>query len=132
MGKRDSAFRYIKDGLAAALYMNAPDLLLRSYTALSNYYQSTGNNDSTVKYQSLIIKIKDNLFNDKQAQQFQNIDFDEQQRQQQVETAKKDLRARWRLYSLLAGLFVILSVTILLWLSLIHISEPTRLLSISY
>jgi len=115
MGKRDSAFRYIKDGLAAALYMNAPDLLLRSYTALSNYYQSTGNNDSTVKYQSLIIKIKDNLFNDKQAQQFQNIDFDEQQRQQQVETAKKDLRARWRLYSLLAGLFVILSVTILLW-----------------
>jgi hypothetical protein len=93
----------------AALYMNAPDLLLRSYTALSNYYQSTSNNDSTVKYQSLIIKIKDNLFNDKQAQQFQNIDFDEQQRQQQVEIAKKDLRARWRLYSLLAGLFMILS-----------------------
>jgi aminoglycoside/choline kinase family phosphotransferase len=64
-------------------------LLLRSYTALSKYYHSTGNNDSIVKYQALMIKIKDSLFNDKQAQQFQNIDFDEEQRQQQVETAKK-------------------------------------------
>jgi len=115
MGRKDSAFRFINDGLSAALYMNAPDLLLRSYTALSSYYQSSRNNDSIVKYQALIIKIKDSLFNDKQAQQFQNIDFDEQQRQQQVETAKKDLRAKWRTYSLLAGLFVILLVAILLW-----------------
>jgi signal transduction histidine kinase len=115
MGRKDSAFRFINDGLSAALYMNAPDLLLRSYTALSSYYQSSRNNDSIVKYQALIIKIKDSLFNDKQAQQFQNIDFDEQQRQQQVETAKKDLRAKWKMYSLLAGLFVILLVAILLW-----------------
>jgi len=115
MGRKDSAFRFINDGLSAALYMNAPDLLLRSYTALSSYYQSSRNNDSIVKYQALIIKIKDSLFSDKQAQQFQNIDFDEQQRQQQVETAKKDLRAKWRTYSLLAGLFVILLVAILLW-----------------
>jgi signal transduction histidine kinase len=92
-----------------------PDLLLRSYTALSKYYHSTGNNDSIVKYQALMIKIKDSLFNDKQAQQFQNIDFDEQQRQQQVETAKKDLRARWRMYSLLGGLFVFLFIAALLW-----------------
>ena len=114
-GKKDSVFLYIKDGLANAQHLNAPDLLLRSYTALSRYYHSTGNNDSIVKYQALMIKIKDSLFNDKQAQQFQNIDFDEQQRQQQVETAKKDLRARWRMYSLLAGLFVFLFIAALLW-----------------
>ncbi len=114
-GKKDSAFLHIKDGLATALYLNFPDLLLRSYTALSRYYQSTGNNDSTVKYQALIIKINESLFNTKQAQQFQNIDFDEQQRHQQFETAKKELRAKWRMYSLLAGLFVFLSIAILLW-----------------
>jgi len=129
MGKKDSAFRYIKDGLSAAVYMNAPDLLLRSYTALSSYYQSSGNTDSTVKYQALIINIKDSLFNDKQAQQFQNIDFDEQQRHQQVETAKKDLRAKWRMYSLLAGLFVFFFIAILLWRNSQHRKKANLLLS---
>ena len=114
-GKKDSAFLHIKDGLSTALYLNSPDLLLRSYSALSRYYQSAGNNDSTVKYQALIIKVNENLFNAKQAQQFQNIDFDQQQRHQQIETAKKDLRAKWRMYALLAGLFVFLFIAILLW-----------------
>jgi signal transduction histidine kinase len=115
IGKNDSAFLYAKDGLSAALYTNSPDLLLRSYTRLSRYYQSTGNNDSTVKYQALIIKTNDSLFNAKQAQQFQNIDFDEQQRHQQIEIAKKEFRDKWRMYSLLAGLFVFLFIAILLW-----------------
>jgi len=114
-GKKDSAFLHIKDGLSTALYLNSPDLLLRSYSAMSRYYQSAGNNDSTVKYQALIIKVNENLFNAKQAQQFQNIDFDQQQRHQQIETAKKDLRAKWRMYALLAGLFVFLFIAILLW-----------------
>jgi signal transduction histidine kinase len=115
IGQKDSAFLHIKDGLSTALYVNAPDLLLRSYTALSRYYRSIDNSDSTVKYQALIIKIKDSLFNDKQAQQFQNIDFDEQQRQQQIEIANKEFRDKWRMYSLLAGLVVILFIAILLW-----------------
>ncbi len=115
-GKKDSAFLHIQDALSTALYLyNAPDLLLRCYTALSRYYQSTGNIDSTVKYQALIIKINENLFNAKQAQQFQNIDFDEQQRHQQIETAKKDLRAKWRMYALLAGLCIVLLIAVLLW-----------------
>jgi len=128
-GKRDSVFLYIEDGLANAQHLNAPDLLLRSYTALSRYYHSTGNNDSIVKYQALMIKIKDSLFNDKQAQQFQNIDFDEEQRQQQVETAKKDLRASWRMYSLLAGLFVFLFIAIMLWRNSLQRKKANLLLS---
>jgi signal transduction histidine kinase len=113
--KRDSAFLYIKDGLATAEGLNAPDLLLRSYKALSQYYRSIANNDSTVKYQGLIIEINDSLFNAKQAQQFQNIDFDEQQRQQQIEIAKKEIHDKWRMYSLLTGLLVIFIIAILLW-----------------
>jgi len=35
--------------------------------------------------------------------------------EKQVETAKKDLRASWRMYSLLAGLFVFLFIAALLW-----------------
>ena len=114
---RDSGFHYIKDALTAAQYVNGPDLLLRSYTALADYYRAEGNNDSTVKYLSLIIKINDSLFNSKQAQQFQNIDFDEQQRQQQIETANAAYREKFRMYILLAGLVIFLFVAIVLWRS---------------
>jgi signal transduction histidine kinase len=113
--KSDSAFQHLKDAFSAAQNLDAPDLLLRVYTALNRYYRITGNNDSVVKYQSLIIKINDSLFNAKQAQQFQNIDFDEQQRQQQIEAAQKELRDKWRMYALLAGLSIFLIIAVMLW-----------------
>src|SRR5689334_11488383 len=53
--KKDSAFFYVRDGLTTAQGLDAPELLQRSYKALSRYYHSIGNNDSTVKYQALVI-----------------------------------------------------------------------------
>ena len=114
-GKKDSSFFYIMNALPIAYNLNAPDLLLRSYTALADHYKTTNNNDSAVKYQGLIIKINDSLFNSKQAQQFQNIDFDEQQRQQQIDAAKAAYRNKWRMYVLLTGLAILLFIGVLLW-----------------
>jgi two-component system NtrC family sensor kinase len=115
MGQSDSTHFYIRNALSAAYDLDAPDLFLRSYRALADYYKTSGNNDSAVKYQSLIIKINDSLFNVKQAQEFQNIDFDEQQRQQQIEAAKAEYRARLRTDLLLGGLAVFLIIAIVLW-----------------
>jgi len=67
-GRPDSSLFYLRSALPIAQYLNAPDLFQRTYTALAKYYQSAGNNDSAVKYQSLIIKINDSLFNRKQVQ----------------------------------------------------------------
>ncbi|MES1219277.1 MAG: hypothetical protein ABUT20_27475, partial [Bacteroidota bacterium] len=114
-GSADSNFYYIKKALSAAYDLSAPDLYLRSYIALTDYYKTVGNSDSTVKYQSLIIKINDSLFNSKQAQQFQNIDFDEQQRQQQIEAAKADYKEKLRRNLLLGGLIIFLIIAIMLW-----------------
>jgi signal transduction histidine kinase len=114
-GKKDSTLFYIKDALTVADKLNAPDLLLRSYTAFADYYRTINNSDSAVKYQSLIIKLNDSLFNSKQTQQFQNIDFDEQQRQQQIETAKAAYRVKLRMYILLAGLATFLFIAIVFW-----------------
>src|SRR5688572_28851452 len=68
-GKKDSAYSHIRDALTAAQNLDAPELLLRSYKEFSRYYRIQGNNDSTVKYQSLIIRINDSLFNSKQTQE---------------------------------------------------------------
>ena len=83
--------------------------------ALADYYKRTNDNDSAVKYQSLIIELNDSLFNSKQAQLFQNIDFDEQQRQQQIEFARAEYRTKMRMYFLIAGLTIFLLIAIIFW-----------------
>ncbi len=115
LAKRDSVLFYIRNGLAAAHFMDAPDLFLRSYKALADFYNTGGNSDSAVKYQAFIIKINDSLFNSKQVQDFQNIDFNEQHRQQEVEAANAKYRSKIQIYLLLAGLGIFLLVAVILW-----------------
>ncbi len=114
-GMPDSSLFYIRSGLPDAFFLNAPDLLLRSYTALADLYLKSNDMDSTVKYQSLIIKIKDSLFNSKQVQQFQNIDFDEQQRKQEKEATEKAYQNKLKFYGLLTGLGFFLLLALFLW-----------------
>ena len=114
-GRPDSILFYLRSALPVAEYLNAPDLFQRTYTALARYYQSVKNNDSAVKYQSLIIKINDSLFNRKQVQQFQNIDFDAMQRKQQIETAKTAYKNKVTQFGLLGGLAVFLLIAFILY-----------------
>ncbi len=112
---KDSAFIFIQNALQIANTMNAPDLLLRTYNSTSNYYKSLNNNDSVVKYLSLVIRMKDSLFNSKQSRQFQNIDFNYLQQQQELAAAKKDYKDKVMKYVLLFGLAVFFIIAIILW-----------------
>ncbi len=127
-GEKDSDYYYAHTALQAAQSLNASDLLLRSYTELGAFYQSTNNNDSLVKYQGLMIKIKDSLFNSGQTQQFQNIDFDERQHQQEIKAAKKEIQNRLRIYGLLAGLAFFLILALILWRTNLQRSRTNTLL----
>ena len=111
----DSGFYFLEKARRLAEQLNAPELLLRCYTALAGLFKSGNNNDSTVKYQGLMINIKDSLFNSKQAQQFRNIDSDAEQREREIETAKKDYRNRLQKIALISGLVAFLVVAIVLW-----------------
>ncbi|MFI5155491.1 MAG: ATP-binding protein [Chitinophagales bacterium] len=128
-GNADSSFHYANSALSVAHYLNVPDLLLRSYNALAGLYKSSQNKDSTVKYQELIIKMNDSIFNSKQLQLFQNVDFDEQQRQQEIKLAREAYQNRFRIYSLLAGLVIFVSVAIFLWRNSIQRRKANILLS---
>ena len=128
-GKKDSAFQYIKNALSAAQNLDAPELLLRTYKEFNRYYQAERNNDSTVKYQALIIQINDSLFNKKQSQEFQNIDFNEQQRLSEIEDAKTAERAKFRTYVLVAGLVIFLFIVIMLYRNSLQRKKANILLS---
>jgi len=114
-GANDSAFHYTKHALSVAQDLNAPDLLLRSYTRLNRYYRIAGNNDSLVKYQALVIKINEVLFNAKQTQEFQNIDFDVHQKEQEIIATKKEYQNRLQKYLLLVGLGVFSIIAFILF-----------------
>ena len=128
-GKGDSILYYVQNALPVAHYLNAPDLLQRSFTALADYYKIKHNNDSAVKYQSLIIKINDSLFNKKRVQEFQNIDFEDQQRQQQIDAAKAAERVKFRMWALVTGLVIFLFVAIMLYRNSLQRKKANVLLS---
>jgi two-component system, NtrC family, sensor kinase len=111
----DSSLYFARKGLAMANQVNTPDLLRRSYEALTTFYKAAGESDSTVKYQELVIEMNGQIFNSKQAQQFENIDFDAKQRQQEIRDAEAAVQNRLQKYLLLAGLVVVLLVAIFLW-----------------
>jgi len=114
-GQRDSSLNYIRHALSVAEEMNTPGLLHRCYEAMAKHYKAINNNDSTVKYQALLIETNEKLFNSKQAQEFQNIEFDEQQRQAQIEAAKTAYRQKMGTYALLAGLAIFSLIALILW-----------------
>ncbi|HEV8505488.1 MAG TPA: hypothetical protein VGQ53_08815, partial [Chitinophagaceae bacterium] len=111
----DSSLYFARPALALAQQMNSPDLLLRTWSELAEIYNASHYPDSTAKYQALIIAMKDSLFNSKQAQLFRTIDFDEQQRQQEIENLRKTYSERVQRYGLLAGFLVSVLIAIILW-----------------
>ena len=127
-GQADSSLFYMRQALPIAHYMKAPNLLLRSYRDFAKYYQSVRNNDSTVKYQSLIIKLNDSMFNAKQVQQFQNIDFDATQRKQQIESEKTAYKNKVTQYGLIGGLAVFLLIAFILYRNNIQKQKANRVL----
>ena len=126
-GKKDSALYFANVARGVAHHLNSPDLLVRSYTALTAIYRSD-NNDSTVKYQELTIRMNESLFNSKQAQQFQNIDYDAQQHAQEIQEAEKDFQNRLQKYGLLAGLAGFLLLVIFLWRNNRHREKSNAIL----
>ncbi len=126
---KDSAWIFTQAALQTAKNMNAPDLILRSYNAVSNYYLSVKNSDSAVKYLSLVIRLKDSLFNNKQSRQFQNIEFEAQQRRHELEEAKKDFKDKVLKYMMIIGLAGALLITFILWRNNRHKQIANKLLS---
>jgi two-component system, NtrC family, sensor kinase len=114
-GRFDSALYYIEDSRRISSVMRVPDLTLRLYNALATYYQALPDKDSSVKYLNLVILMKDSLSNAKRAREFQNIDYDAQQRKKEIELARKNYRDQLQKYLLLSGLAIFLVIALILW-----------------
>jgi len=83
-----------------------------AYELLFRAYDLKGQNDSTLKYLNLAFNARDSISKKKTRSlaEFQNLTFNEQRRLQELEQEKLETQSRIRIYSLLAGLILILLI----------------------
>ncbi|MDF7812307.1 ATP-binding protein [Hymenobacter sp. YC55] len=109
-GAADSSLYYARLGCKAAQANGFLRGVLNASTLLTQEFKRRGPADSALKYQSLMLAMKDTLFGQEKVMQLQNVDYQERQHEQEVINEKAILRARYRTYGLLAGLVGLLII----------------------
>jgi two-component system, NtrC family, sensor kinase len=118
-GKTDSAIYYAKLSLIQKWGKAYPLGLLNASNLIADIYESKNKTDSTLKYLKLSISLKDSLFSREKNRTAQNVAFNEelhqQELQQKLEQSESAYRNRLNLYTLVAGLLILLIVALGLW-----------------
>lgn len=113
-GAADSSIYYARLGCAAAQANGFLRGVLNASTLLTQDFKKRGLADSALKYQSLMLAMKDTLFGQEKVMQLQNVNYQERQHEQQVIAERAILKARYRTYGLLVGLISLLIIVGLL------------------
>ena len=111
----DSSLYYAKLSFNTAKNSGFLDYLLDASKFLAEYYKSARNVDSAFVYLSATITAKDSLFSQQKGNQIQTMTYDEGIRQQQVEEARQQERARLKQNGFIAGLAALLIVALILY-----------------
>lgn len=109
-GHLDSAVYYTNKALAVKTGKTYPYGVLKAANLLADIYQLQNKPDSSLKYLRKAIVLKDSLFNREKTIAIQNINYKEQEKQKEIETAKAKLQNRFILYFSLAGLVALLII----------------------
>ncbi|GAA4353368.1 hypothetical protein GCM10023185_13920 [Hymenobacter saemangeumensis] len=114
MGRPDSSIYYARQGCAAAQRNGFLRGVLNASTLLTQSFKARGQADSALKYQTLMVAMKDTLFGQEKVMRLQTVNYRERQREQQAAAEQQALKARYRTYGLLAGLVGVLALVLLL------------------
>ncbi|ALW84811.1 hypothetical protein AUC43_06755 [Hymenobacter sedentarius] len=114
MGRTDSSIYYARLGCQAAQTNGFLRGVLNASTLLTHDFKARGQTDSALKYQSLMLVMKDTLFGQEKVMRLQSLNYREQQRAQAAAASQASLKARYRTYGLVAGLVGLLALALLL------------------
>ena len=116
LSQLDSSLWYARDAQSIAAGVNLPDLKLRSDTSLLALFYASRIRDSMLKYQSLIIQYKDSAYGSQVKFQVELNKFkDEQLKQDEIASARKEYLDRVRTYGFLIGLAAVFIIAFILW-----------------
>lgn len=91
------------------------DGLFKAAALLASVYESKTQPDSALKYLKIAINIKDYLFNRQKSIAIQNLEYQEKQKQANLENSKKAYQDRLKLWALLGTLIILVSIALLQW-----------------
>ncbi|GAA4384719.1 hypothetical protein GCM10023186_27380 [Hymenobacter koreensis] len=114
LGQPDSSTYYARLGCQAGQNNGFLRGVLNASTLLTQNFKASGPPDSALKYQSLVLAMKDTLFGQEKVMRLQSIDYRERQRAQQAEAEQAALKTRYRTYALVAGVLALLLLVALL------------------
>ncbi len=109
-GTIDSSFFYAKKSYETAKQINSPQFILAAGNQLVKLYITTHNLDSAIKYLQLSYALKDNVYSTEKIKQIQRLDFEEQEKQKEIEASRQKYQSRLRTYILLGGLIALLII----------------------
>ena len=113
-GRSDSSVYYARLGYQAAQTNGFLRGVLNASTVLTQNFKRHGLVDSALKYQSLMLVMKDTLFGQEKVMRLQSLNYREQQRAQAAADSQAALKAHYRTYALLAGVVGLLALALLL------------------
>ncbi len=113
MGRADSSIYYARLGCQAARANGFLRGVLNASTLLTQNFKRRGLADSALKYQSLMLVMKDTLFGQEKVMRLQSLHYREQERAQAAAASQAALRSRYRTYALLAGVVGLLALALL-------------------
>ena len=114
LGRLDSSIYYARLGCQAGRTNGFLRGVLNASTLLTQDFKRRGPPDSALKYQGLMLVMKDTLFGQEKVMRLQNLNYREQQRAQQAAAAQAALRARYRTFGLVGVLLGLLVLAVIL------------------
>ncbi|MEP6677123.1 MAG: histidine kinase dimerization/phospho-acceptor domain-containing protein, partial [Ferruginibacter sp.] len=111
----DSSFYFVKLGIKTLKTTGRSRGLNEAYRIIADLYQVQNKIDSAYTYLQMAVTINDSTNSEEKIKQFQNISFDEQLRQDELEKEKIKTQTKIRTYSMVAGIAVILLVALILY-----------------
>jgi two-component system NtrC family sensor kinase len=113
--QQDSAEYYAQKALEAAASGRFEQDVLNAGKALYTFYDEDHNLEQAYKYFKITTAAKDSLYSQDKVKRLLSIDFDEKERQQELQVAQKEAENRLRTYILSGGLGVLLLLALIFW-----------------
>jgi two-component system, NtrC family, sensor kinase len=113
-GKLDSALYYSRRSIKTYEATAVHSSLASAYLSQSQTFELLGSTDSAYKYQGLSMRYREEQSTSDKVKQFQNMNFDERLREEQLEKEKEILQNKIRTNAFLGGAGTLLLIALLL------------------
>ncbi|GAB3223241.1 hypothetical protein GCM10027346_02060 [Hymenobacter seoulensis] len=111
----DSCIYYARKALALGQELPFVVGIARTSAMLTQSFEERRQPDSTLKYMRVMQMAQDSLYNPRRIKQLDAIGFAEQQRLRKLEAEQAEFSQQVRMATLLAGVGVLLLISVLLW-----------------